>query len=130
MSVEEIDVLTLKARGAAIVERAADQMRQTLHDACEKVESLPFLFADSLFQGLEVEPTGLERKDDRGFVALSSDGQLYEVVVSISLGGDFDTPDYFEQDDEAKLLELPPHEYILYAHNALQTVTNYLLDLT
>lgn len=118
------DPLTRRAKADILIETTASQLRDMLHEVARELDSFPFFMGSSLIQGIEAEPGG-PAKAERGCVVVCPDGELYEYIYSVMVGGLY--PEPFRK-EEAKKLDLSPQDYIPYAYNALCQITKLLLE--
>ena len=119
-------VLVRKATADAIVERAARQLREVLHELVRRLDPFPN-FPGSGIPAVEAEP-GAAKNRDRGCVVVCPDGEFYELWVStdfssrtpkdlLEIQPEFDPISVFQTD--IKPLGLSPQDYIVYAYNAI-----------
>jgi len=107
-----------------LLERIASQLREMLHEAASELDPFPLFMGSLYVRAIEAEPGGAA-KSDLGCVVVCPDGELYEYVYSMMLGGLFPEP---TPKEETKKLDLPSQEYIPYAYNALCQITSLLLE--
>jgi len=119
-----LDPLTRRAKADVMIERAASQLREMLHEAAGELDPFPLFMGSLYVRAIEAEPGGAA-KSDLGCVVVCPDGELYEYVYTMILGGLFPEP---TPKEETRKLDLPPQEYIPYAYNALCEVTRLLLE--
>tara|TARA_Y100000588_G_scaffold57671_1_gene55626 strand:- start:4784 stop:5203 length:420 start_codon:yes stop_codon:yes gene_type:complete len=118
------DYLKQRAHAEAIVERAADQLRDLLVDLVKEVDPFP-PFPGSMFtSGIEVQPTS---NSSLGCVIVGDDAELYELELGldheeISRGGDA----HAARIEHAIELDLTKAEYVTTVHAAIQAVATYL----
>ena len=118
------DPLTRRAKADILIESTAAQIRDMLHQAVWEVDPFPYFLGSILIRAIEAEPGG-PGKAERGCVVICPDGELYEYICTITVGGLFPAP---MRKEEAKKLDLPPQDYIPYAYNALREITKLLLE--
>ncbi len=118
--------MTRKMQADVIIETAAQQLRQLLHEAVAQFDPFPPFPGAFFTYGIEVEgvPTAGPK---HGCVVLGPDGELYELELSIDFSGHVVDP-VAARDEEMKRLDLHPRDYILYAYNALTQVTELLME--
>jgi hypothetical protein len=127
------DALIKKATADAIVERAARQLREVLHELVRRLDPFPN-FPGSGIPAVEAEP-GAVKNLNRGCVVVCPDGELYELWVStdfsskvpeelLEIQTHFDPTSVFQT--EIKPLELTPQDYVVYAYNAVCALTEIL----
>ena len=124
------DPLARKAQADLIVERAAGQLRRVLHDLVEQLDPFPPFPGAFFTYGIEVEPEAAARID-RGCIVLGQDGELYEFEMGVDLEG-LDPDGYVDpvamRSERLKKLDLHPRDYVVYAHSAITTVVEILLE--
>lgn len=122
--------LLRKAQADALLERTALQLQALLKEACAELEPFP-PFPNALFTNAIECDAGPVGDPDRGCVVVAEDGELYELEFgvdhdSIELTGSWDP--VTARLETKKKLELHPRDYVVYAYNALVTVTEHLLE--
>ena len=120
----EKDPLTRRAKADIMLERTASQLREMLQEAVGELDHFPFVMGSIFIRAIEAEPGGAT-KGERGCVVVCPDGELYEYIYTITVGGPFPEP---SRKEEIRELELPPQDYIPYAYNALCEITRLLLE--
>ncbi|MDA0271588.1 MAG: hypothetical protein O2919_11255 [Chloroflexi bacterium] len=126
MTGPSIDPMTQRAMADAIVQRAADQLRDLLRQLAVRITPFPPFPGAMFAYGIEVEPPpGVSA--DVGCVVLGDDGALYELQVGLdqqqmAQGGDAMNTRH----EELVPLVLPPAAYVGYAHRAVIAATEYL----
>jgi len=118
------DALTRRAKADILIESIASQIGDMLHEAARELDTFPFFLGSILIRAIEAEPGG-PGKADRGCVIVCPDGELYEYICTITVGGLSPEP---MRTEETKKLDLPPQDYIPYAYNALREITKLLLE--
>jgi len=127
------DVLARKATADAIIERAARQLREVLHELVRCLDPFPD-FPGSGIPAVEAEP-GAAESPNRGCVVVCPDGELYELWVNadftskspgevLDIQTQFDPISVFQT--EMKPLDLAPQDYVVYAYNAICALTEIL----
>lgn len=124
MSEKGTDALTRRAKADVLIERTASQLREMLHEAARELDPFPLFMGSFSIRAIEAEPGGAS-KGDRGCVVACPDGELYEYIYTVTVGGPFPEP---SRKEETKELKLPPRDYIPYAYNALCEITRLLLE--
>ncbi len=123
MDEKRLEPWALRAVVEAALERAASQLREVLGELAERLQPFP-TFADATsIQAVEVEPCGL-RSSDRGCVVVCPDGELYELDLHL-IPGPLGLSDV-DQVEEFRRLDLPPEQYIPYAHAAILALASRL----
>jgi hypothetical protein len=120
------DPLTLQRQANVIIETAARQLRDLLHEAVARLDPFPPFPGSFFTYGIEVEGGAAESRE-RGCVVLASDGDLYELEVSIDPTRQLIDP-VGGRDERLKKLDLHPRDYILYSYDALTKVTELLME--
>ena len=111
-----------RAFADAIVERAADQLRELLQRLAHAGRPFPPFPGAMFVHGIEVEPPP---GSARGCVIVTEDGTLQELQIGldedeIARGGD-----HVATRHEATVsLELAPADFIPYAHRAVQALVD------
>lgn len=122
----KIDPMARKMQADLIVETAAQQLRQLLHDAVALLDPFPPFPGSFFTYGIEVEG-GLAEGPERGCVVLGADGELYELEMSIDFTSGTADP-VVARDERLTKLDLHPRDYVLYAYNALTQVIELLME--
>lgn len=122
------DPLQHRAHADLITQRAADQLRELLEELVQEIDPFPS-FPGSMFSyGIEME--GVAGSDpERGCVILAEDGKFYELTVGMDMealaaGGDHVAT---RSEQRIPLDDLPPAEYVAYAHAAIASAVEHLL---
>ncbi len=107
----------------AVVTRAADQLREQLKRVAAAVDPFPAFPGAVFAYGIEVEPIGTEH----GCVILGDDGALYELQIGMDAApAAFDSDQVATRHEELVPLEVPPAEFVTYAHRAITAAAAYL----
>ena len=126
MSGAESDPLARKAHADLIMDQAAEQMRQLLHEAVALLDPFP-PFPGAFFTfAIEVEPRATA-SPEKGCLVVGPDAELYELVIGIDFSDESADP-VSARSEEMKKLDLHPADYLVYAYHALTRVTELLLD--
>jgi len=126
---EQFDPLAQKAQANAVVERAAQGLRQLLQEAVARLDPFPPFPGAYFTLAIEAEPDGASHPD-RGCVVVGPDGELYELTIGLELPlgpGEPADPISMRKEEMTKL-DLHPRDYIVYAYNALTRVVEILLE--
>jgi len=125
-----IEPLARKAQADIIVDRAADQLRKIVKDLTEQLDPFPPFPGAFFSYGIEIEPDAAARID-RGCVVLGPDGEFYELEIGVDMEG-LDPSGSVDpvamRSETMKKFTLHPRDYIVYAHNAINTVVELLLE--
>jgi hypothetical protein len=119
------DPLQHRAYADAIVQRAAEQLRELLKRVAAEARPFP-PFPGSMFTyGIEVEPPA---GSPYGCVILCDDGELYELQIGldeeeVARGGDHVAT---RHEASVKLEDLEPADYVAYAHRAVLAAVAHL----
>ncbi len=106
-----------RAVADAAVERTAQELRELVQALAQALNPFPGFQGMATLQAVEV-PSAASADPNRGCVVVGPDGELYELVLRLiaappEMGG-------MDQVEELRALDLPLHEYIPYAHSAIQ----------
>jgi hypothetical protein len=126
MTGKSSDPMARKTQADVIIETAAQQLRQLLHEAAAQLDPFPPFPGAFFAYGIEVEG-GPAEDPEHGCVVLAPDGELYELAMSIDFSHGQVDP-VAARDEELKKLDLHPRDYVLYAYNALTQVTELLME--
>jgi hypothetical protein len=126
MTAGSSDSLTRKRQADVIIETTARQLHDLLHEAVARLDPFPPFPGSFFTYGIEVEG-GPAESPERGCVVLASDGDLYELEISIDPSRQLIDP-VGGRDERLKKLDLHPRDYIIYAYDALTKVTELLLE--
>ena len=120
---QQLEPWALKAVADTALERASGQLRDLLKDLAARLDPFPAFEGMQTIQAVEVEPKGF-RAPDKGCVVVCEDGEFYDLNLQLIAGPTPDMP--MDQVDNFKPLDLPPHEYVLYAYAAIEALTREL----
>jgi hypothetical protein len=126
---QQFDPLEAKAQADAIVERAAEGLRQLLQEAVARLDPFPPFPGAYFTLAIEAEADAASYAD-RGCVVVGPDGELYELVMGLEPPpgpGEPADPVSMRQ-EEMRKLDLHPRDYVVYAYNALTRVVEILLE--
>ena len=123
------DPLEYKYEADAALERTAERLRRLLHEAAARLDPFPPFPGAFFSYGIEIEAPGAAHPD-LGCVVLAPDGELYELQMGQELPLlDLEMADPVAlRKEELKPLEMHPHDYVIYAYNAIMKVTELLLE--
>ena len=125
-----VEPLARKAQADLIIDRAAEQLRIIVKDLTERLDPFPPFPGAFFSYGIEIEPEAAARVD-RGCVVLGPDGEFYELEIGVDMEG-FDPSGYADpvalRKEEMKKLTLHPRDYVVYAHNAITTLVELLME--
>ena len=120
------DPLVHRAHADVITQRAAEQLRELLGTLVREIDPFP-PFPGSMFSyGIEVDP-GEAEGGNRGCVVLGEDGELYELQIGLDVEQVESGNPSAMRSEERVPLELPPAEYVGYAHRAVAAAVEHLL---
>ncbi len=124
------DTLHYRAHADAIMERAADQLRELLRELAASIEPFPEFPGSFFSYGIEVEPPpGVDGARDGapGCVVLGEDGALYELQIGAEADQlDTDDPATARSELRLPLENLSPAEYVVYAYRAVEAAIAHL----
>lgn len=122
------DPLQHRAYADLVVQRAADQLHELLKTVTANIDPFP-AFPGSMFSyGIEIAP-GSGAADRFGCVVLGEDGELYELRIGLDVEQvESGNPLAMRSEERVQIEDLPPAEYVGYAHRALTAAVDYLLD--
>ena len=120
------DPLQHQAHADLVVRRAADQLRTLLQTVASQIRPFPEFPGSYYTYGIEVDVPAAH--GERGCVVLGEDGGLYELQLGLDVtqaaGGD---PAAMRSEDRVPLEDLPPADYVAYAHRAVTAAVEYML---
>ena len=121
------DPLVYKAHADAIVQRAADQLRDLLKTVAARIDPFPPFHGSMFSYGIEVD--GVQTESDLGCVVLGEDGGLYELRLGMdmdALAAGASEPTATRSEERVPLTDLPPADYVAYAYRAVQAALEHL----
>ncbi len=120
---DALDPMQERALADVAVTRAAQQLREQLKRVAAALDPFP-VFPGAVFAyGIEVEPIGTEQ----GCVILGDDGALYELQIGVDAAqAALDSDQVGTRHEELIPLDVPPVEFVIYAHRAVMAATAYL----
>ena len=120
---DALDPMQERALADVAVTRAAQQLREQLKRVAAAIDPFP-VFPGAVFAyGIEVEPIGTEQ----GCVILGDDGALYELQIGVDAAqAALDSDQVGTRHEELIPLDVPPAEFVIYAHRAIMSATAYL----
>ncbi len=128
MARQDFDPLAHKAEADAVVERAAQRLRELLREAVSRLDPFPPFPGAFFTYAIEAEPDAAAHAD-RGCVVVCPDGELYELVMGMEAPLPDEPADPVAlRKEELKKLDLHPRDYLVYAYNALTRVVEILLE--
>lgn len=120
---EPLDPLQERAIADAVVTRAAQQLREQLRRVAAAIDPFPAFPGAVFAYGIEVEPVGTEQ----GCVILGDDGGLYELQIGVDdAQAALDAEQVGTRHEELVALDVPPADFVTYAHRAIVAATDYL----
>jgi hypothetical protein len=118
---ERDEHLIRQARARTIVERAAEELKEIIHEAALALEPFPPFPGAFFTNALEAEP-GAAASPERGCVVVCADGELREFQMGMDFSGP--TPDpALARRETLKPLTLSAQDYVVYAFNAIEAMT-------
>jgi hypothetical protein len=126
---QQFDPIERKAQADAIVERAAEGLRQLLQEAVARLDPFPPFPGAYFTLAIEAEADAASHAD-RGCVVVGPDGELYELVMGLEpppLPGEPADPVSMRK-EEMRKLDLHPRDYVVYSYNALTRVVELLME--
>lgn len=121
------DPMARKAQADLLIERAAMQLRQLLQEAAAELRPFPPFPGSFFTNAIEVEAPGTE-SPERGCVVVCGDGELYELKMTIDFSDDAQDPVSARDEKLAKLEDLHPRDYVFLASEALNRITELLME--
>jgi len=124
-----VDPLEYKHDADAVLERTAERLRRILQEAAARLDPFPPFPGAFFSYGIEIEAPGAAHPD-LGCVVLAPDGELYELRMGQELPLlDLEMADPVAlRKEELKPLELHPRDYVIYAYQAIEKVTELVLE--
>lgn len=120
---DALDPMQERAVADAVVTRAAQQLREQLKRVAAGIDPFPAFPGAVFAYGIEVEPIGA----DQGCVILGDDGGLYELQIGVDdAQAALDSEQVGTRHEELVPLDVPPADFVTYAHRAIVAATNYL----
>lgn len=124
------DPLARKIQADLVLDRAAEQLRRILRDLVEQLDPFPPFPGAFFTYAIEIEPEAAARTD-RGCIVVAPDAGIYELQIGLDVDGldpDGGADPVALRKEELKKLDLHPRDYVVYAHSAIATVTELLLE--
>lgn len=119
------DPLQHQAHADLIVRRAADQLHTLLQNLAAQIRPFPEFPGSFFSYGIEIEA---DDAGGRGCIVLGEDGELYELLIGLDVGGvATGDPATMRSEERVALEDLPPATYVAYAHRAVTAAVEYLL---
>ncbi len=120
---EALDPMQERALADAVVTRAAQQLREQLKRIAAAIDPFPAFPGAVFAYGIEVEPVGTEQ----GCVILGDDGTLYELQIGMDdAHAALDDEQVGTRHEELVPLDVPPADFVTYAHRAIVAATAYI----
>src|SRR3990170_3334430 len=123
----EADAMARKAQADLLLERTALQLRKLLEEAAHQLRPFPPFPGAFFTNAIEVEAAA-EESLDRGCIVVCEDGELYELEMSINFSDELADPVQARDEKLTKLEDLHPRDYIALAYEALNRVTEQLME--
>lgn len=124
------DAMARKTQADLLIERTAMQMQALLEETAKALRPFPPFPGAFFTYGVEVNLEGVATPDF-GCIVVGEDGGLYELEVQIDFGEDEGgVVDIVQARDETlkKLENLHPKDHVILAYNALNQLTELLLE--
>lgn len=124
------DPLLRKAQADLVLDRAAVQLRELLHEAAHQLRPFPPFPGAFFTNAIECEPDSAS-SSERGCVVVCEDGDLYELQIGLdqeALADGLTDPVALRDERRLKLDDLHPRDYVVYAYNGLLAITEALLE--
>lgn len=120
---DALDSMQERAVADAVVTRAAQQLREQMKRVAAAIVPFPAFPGAVFAYGIEVEPIGTEQ----GCVIFGDDGTLYELQIGMDASqAALDSDQVGTRHEELVPLDVPPAEFVTYAHRAIAAATTYL----
>ncbi len=123
----QADPMARKAQADLLLERTALQLRQMLQEAARELRPFPPFPGAFFTNAIEVEGEADESRQ-RGCIVVCEDGELYELEMSIDFSDELADPVQARDEKLTKLEELHPRDYIALAYEALNRITEQLME--
>jgi hypothetical protein len=121
------DAMARKAQADLMLERAALQLHELLHEAAAELRPFPPFPGAFFTNAIEVDE-GASGGPERGCVVVCEDGELYEFKVNIDFSDENADPVAARDEKLTKLGDLHPRDYVLLAYEALTRITEALME--
>lgn len=124
------EAMARKTQADLAIERAAQQLRALLQEAARSLRPFPPYPGAFFTNAIEVDLAGAERPDF-GCIVVGDDGGLYELEMKIDFGEEFGEivdPVQAREETLKKLEDLHPRDEVILAYNALNQITELLLE--
>ena len=123
----QADAMGRKAQADLVLERTALQLRQLLTEAAYQLRPFPPFPGAFFTNAIEVEAAAAETPE-RGCIVVCEDGELYELEMSVNFSDEVTDPVQARDEKLTKLEDLHPRDYIALAYEALNRVTEQLME--
>ncbi len=111
-------------RAQESVQRLAAELHEIVVAMAQELAPFPYFLGSTEVRAIEAEPGGAQ-KADRGCIVVCPDGEMYEFSLKVQApGAGFDMG--LTRDDSVKRVEMPPEDYIPYAHHAVRELAALL----
>jgi hypothetical protein len=124
------DTFARKQQADLLVERTAQQLRLLLEETARSLRPFPPFPGAFFTNAVEVNLEGVERSD-LGCIVVGDDGVLYELEIVINFDEEFEAlgdPVQARDENMKKLEDLHPRDEIVLAYNAINQLTELLLE--
>ena len=121
------DASARKAQADLLLERTALQLRKLLGEAAQQLRPFPPFPGAFFTNAIEVEAAADESRS-RGCIVVCEDGALYELEMSINFSDELADPVQARDEKLTKLEDLHPRDFIVLAYEALNRITEQLME--
>ena len=116
-----------KQQADLLLERTALQLRKLLEAAAHQLRPFPPFPGAFFTNAIEVEAAADESMN-RGCIVVCEDGELYELEMSINFSDELADPVQARDEKLTKLDDIHPRDYVALAYEALNRVTEQLME--
>ena len=113
----------MEAVADAALDRVASEIRGVLADLAGRIHPFPAFLDMATIRAVEVELQGMVAPG-HGCVVVCADGELYELNLR-AIQGPLDLAEV-DHVEEFQPLDLPPVQYVPYAHAAIKALMQHL----
>ena len=123
----QAEAMARKSQADMVLERTALQLRGMLEEAARQLRPFPPFPGAFFTNAIEVEAAGDEALN-RGCIVVCEDGELYELEMSVNFSDEVTDPVQARDEKLTKLEEIHPRDYIMLAYEALNRITEQLME--